>query len=96
MALPTSSSSFVLDDQRASKSTSQHVSTSQRDGINSDARPTEAKATSQHLEPADGGFAAWRLLCAAFVFEALLWGKLATAAAIQTALYSLHPRRHPI
>lgn len=28
----------------------------------------------QQLEPADGGAAAWKLLCAAFVFEALLWG----------------------
>jgi hypothetical protein len=26
------------------------------------------------LPPIDGGFAAWRLLLAAFVFEALLWG----------------------
>jgi hypothetical protein len=29
----------------------------------------------QYLEPADRGAAAWRLLGAAFVFEALLWGK---------------------
>jgi hypothetical protein len=28
----------------------------------------------QQLEPADGGTAAWRLLIAAFIFEALLWG----------------------
>ncbi|KAG8157901.1 hypothetical protein KVR01_012173 [Diaporthe batatas] len=28
----------------------------------------------QALAPVDGGLAAWRLLCAAFVFEALLWG----------------------
>lgn len=28
----------------------------------------------QQLLPADGGAAAWRLLIAAFVFEALLWG----------------------
>lgn len=28
----------------------------------------------QTLAPIDGGSAAWRLLCAAFVFEALLWG----------------------
>ena len=26
------------------------------------------------LAPVDGGLPAWRLLCAAFVFEALLWG----------------------
>jgi len=30
----------------------------------------------QSLEPADRGAAAWRLLGAAFVFEALLWGRL--------------------
>ena len=28
----------------------------------------------QGLAPTDGGSAAWRLLVAAFVFEALLWG----------------------
>jgi hypothetical protein len=28
----------------------------------------------QQLKPADGGPAAWKLLIAAFVFEALLWG----------------------
>lgn len=31
----------------------------------------------EQLQPADGGFAAWRVLIAAFVFEALLWGELA-------------------
>lgn len=29
----------------------------------------------QQLKPADGGKAAWSVLIAAFVFEALLWGK---------------------
>lgn len=29
----------------------------------------------QELAPADGGRAAWGMLAAAFVFEALLWGK---------------------
>lgn len=28
----------------------------------------------QELAPVDGGTSAWRLLCAAFMFEALLWG----------------------
>lgn len=28
----------------------------------------------QHLPPVDGGIAAWRLLWAAFMFEACLWG----------------------
>jgi hypothetical protein len=30
----------------------------------------------QHLKPADGGRDAWQVLTAAFLFEALLWGKL--------------------
>jgi len=33
------------------------------------------RVIQQHLEPVDSGVAAWRLLCAAFVFEALFWGK---------------------
>ncbi|EXJ92425.1 hypothetical protein A1O3_00976 [Capronia epimyces CBS 606.96] len=35
----------------------------------------EGEPSNGHeLAPIDGGSAAWRLLCAAFVFEALLWG----------------------
>lgn len=34
----------------------------------------ENEPAGQSLPPVDGGKAAWRLLCAAFVFEALLWG----------------------
>ena len=30
---------------------------------------------NQQLKPADGGAAAWKVLFAAFMFEALLWGK---------------------
>jgi hypothetical protein len=29
----------------------------------------------QHLHPVDRGFAAWRLLFTAFIFESLLWGE---------------------
>ncbi|PGH07568.1 hypothetical protein AJ79_06238 [Helicocarpus griseus UAMH5409] len=36
--------------------------------------PTNDSRTDQELAPIDGGPAAWRLLCAAFMFEALLWG----------------------
>ncbi|KAH8597746.1 major facilitator superfamily domain-containing protein [Bisporella sp. PMI_857] len=35
---------------------------------------SEEPLNTQQLKPADGGLAAWRLLLAAFVFEALLWG----------------------
>lgn len=34
----------------------------------------QASTPMQDLSPADEGLAAWRVLCAAFVFEALLWG----------------------
>ncbi|KAI1358047.1 major facilitator superfamily domain-containing protein [Xylaria arbuscula] len=39
------------------------------EGDQADDMPTE-----QELAPVDGGPAAWKLLCAAFMFEALLWG----------------------
>ncbi|KAM3560743.1 hypothetical protein MY1884_002763 [Beauveria asiatica] len=35
-----------------------------------------ARRVEQRLAPVDGGFAAWRLLWAAFMFEGCLWGKL--------------------
>ena len=34
-----------------------------------------AGAVEQHLEAADGGAAAWRILGAAFMFEAVLFGE---------------------
>lgn len=37
--------------------------------------PSNGGRVEQELAPVDGGPAAWKLLCAAFVFEALLWGK---------------------
>jgi hypothetical protein len=37
--------------------------------------PAEDTQAGQALAPIDGGTAAWRLLCAAFVFETLLWGE---------------------
>lgn len=43
---------------------------SSQNGVSHDTRVVQ-----QHLEPADSGPAAWRLLGAAFVFEALFWGK---------------------
>lgn len=36
----------------------------------------EAHTADQSLERVDGGPSAWRMLCAAFVFEAILWGAL--------------------
>jgi len=37
--------------------------------------PHNVVIIEQNLAPADKGAAAWRLLGAAFVFEALLWGR---------------------
>jgi hypothetical protein len=34
----------------------------------------DSETAPQSLQPVDGGIAAWRVLIAAFVFEALLWG----------------------
>ncbi|KAI1298350.1 major facilitator superfamily domain-containing protein [Xylaria venustula] len=36
--------------------------------------PNNRTRQEQELAPVDGGAAAWKLLCAAFMFEALLWG----------------------
>lgn len=36
--------------------------------------PEDDSVVMRQLQPVDGGVAAWRLLVAAFVFEALLWG----------------------
>lgn len=44
--------------------------------------PTNGRGTQQELAPIDGGLPAWRLLCAAFMFEALLWGKHPTIHSI--------------
>lgn len=44
------------------------------DALTSIQSGAQVESTSQ-LEPADRGAAAWRLICVAFVFEALLWGE---------------------
>lgn len=36
----------------------------------------ENQGIDQQLQPADRGAAAWKVLFAAFMFEALFWGKL--------------------
>jgi hypothetical protein len=38
--------------------------------------PDIGGTTPQSLKPVDGGIAAWKVLIAAFVFEALLWGEI--------------------
>jgi hypothetical protein len=46
----------------------------------------EDEVASPQLQPVDGGSAAWRLLCAAFVFEALLWGEASNCSLLHYAL----------
>ncbi|KAI1171094.1 major facilitator superfamily domain-containing protein [Nemania sp. FL0916] len=36
--------------------------------------PIDGERSAPELPPIDGGSAAWKLLCAAFVFESLMWG----------------------
>ncbi|TPX17724.1 uncharacterized protein E0L32_002825 [Thyridium curvatum] len=49
-------------------------SVSQRQQHYVESEPTDGRGVEQELSPIDGGAAAWKLLCAAFVFETLLWG----------------------
>jgi hypothetical protein len=58
----------VIELQRITSETHQNTS----DGVEPEAVPS-----AQHfqLKPADGGAAAWKALIAAFVFEAILWGR---------------------
>jgi hypothetical protein len=65
MALGGKRNSLELEIQTASEHSSRQISN--LDG--------DIETSGQHLELSDGGAAAWRLLLAAFVFEALLWGK---------------------
>lgn len=46
---------------------------------------TQVDATPP-LEPADRGAAAWRLICVAYVFEALLWGEVKRAVMLAHCL----------
>lgn len=40
-----------------------------------DDSPDGEEIDGQALEPADGGWSAWKILLSAFAFEAVLWGK---------------------
>ena len=43
--------------------------------LDSDAGLADVGGVEQQLEAADGGAAAWTILCAAFMFEAVLFGE---------------------
>jgi hypothetical protein len=46
------------------------------EGVNNVHASREAnEPITQSLRPVDGGYSAWKVLAAAFVFDALLWGE---------------------
>ncbi|KAJ0115769.1 hypothetical protein J7T55_010592 [Diaporthe amygdali] len=47
--------------------------------------PSTGRRREQQLAPVDGGSAAWTLLCAAFIFESLLWGKFTSLIKLKFA-----------
>lgn len=62
----------VLNNVPAAGSSVDALQASDPDGH---ARLGNGERVEQQLEPADGGAAAWKILCAAFMFEAVLFGK---------------------
>ena len=76
MASPTSNSSIELARVTSTGSSPLDPETTQPTTLRGD-RTTDGEEPdgTQQLEPADGGRAAWTLLSAAFVFEALMWGE---------------------
>lgn len=67
--------SFEPQIEMTSAAQPQDVNRPQSTNIESNVSREEFDIVGQQLKPADGGLAAWRMLWAAFVFEALLWGK---------------------
>ncbi|KAH8816590.1 MFS transporter, MCP family, solute carrier family 16, member 10, variant [Xylogone sp. PMI_703] len=49
----------------------------------------QTSSAKQQLPPTDQGLAAWTVLCAAFIFEALLWGFLISFGVFQNYYYQL-------
>ena len=50
------------------------ASAAEDDSVNSEGN----RGGDQQPEPADQGVAAWKVLCAAFMFEAVLWGEISS------------------
>ena len=51
---------------------------SERDSERNEGQTTSTENEESRLPPVDRGIVAWRLLSAAFMLEALFWGKLIT------------------
>lgn len=65
--------SVVVPQSVTTASASEGCRASQPQHVESE--PTNREEMEQELAPVDGGFAAWRLLFAAYIFETLLWGQ---------------------
>lgn len=76
MSTRTETISFQLDSWPVTTSQSrvQVTQPEPRPSTTSTNNEDAVEVNYQQLHPIDKGFAAWRLLCTAFVFEALLWG----------------------
>jgi len=68
MATATTTVEFQLESFGSPPLSSYHAN------VTTSAVEHASESEGHSLPPVDGGKAAWRLLCAAFVFEALLWG----------------------
>ena len=68
-------SSIELEDQGNTTPANQSVEAPQGSRSSSNAELTDTGVVEQQLERADGGAAAWKVLCATFVFEAVLFGE---------------------
>ena len=68
-------SSIELEVQGSAPAASPSVNALQASHSNSNTELGVVARVEQQLEAADGGAAAWRILCAAFMFEAVLFGK---------------------
>lgn len=74
MNTTASGSSLELQNRRTLPIQSQPVESLQPQ-VERNEGSDDAAVIQHHIEPADRGSTAWKLLGAAFVFEALLWGK---------------------
>lgn len=70
----SNTSGVELEIYRTATAPAQDATISQLSTTISNQNEMEYEAVASQLQPADRGSAAWKLLCAAFVFEALLWG----------------------
>lgn len=56
----------------------------------------EAPETSNQLEPTDRGASAWKLLAAAFMFEAVLYGEYCIFTAVYNGSHAIQVLRFPL